>query len=71
MLYRDDIIRAQMAAKRLTNQNLAEITGLSAPTISYIKNGHKEVALRNLAKVAESLGITMRDLFTFDEVEAA
>lgn len=71
MIYRDDLIRAKMGARRETNHTLAQKTGLSATTISFIRNGHSKVVLENLARVADVLQIEMRDLFTFDQRQAA
>lgn len=63
-MYRDDLIRAAMAAQRLTNQKLAEKAGLSAFTVSLVRNGSPTVRLSTLKAIADALGISLADLFT-------
>lgn len=62
-MYRDDLIRAAMAAQRLTNQKLAEKAGLSAFTVSLVRNGSPTVRLSTLKAIADALGISLADLF--------
>jgi DNA-binding XRE family transcriptional regulator len=63
--YRADLIRAAMASPKpkLTNEDLAEKAGLSAFTISAIRNGHPDVRLSSLVKVADALSLDMQQLF--------
>jgi transcriptional regulator with XRE-family HTH domain len=62
-MYRVDLINAAMGAKRLTNESLGELTGLSAKTISFVRNGDPNVKLPTLRAVADALGLTMSELF--------
>jgi transcriptional regulator with XRE-family HTH domain len=63
--YRADLIRAAMASPKpkLTNEDVAEKAGLSAFTVSAIRNGHPDVRLSSLVKVADALGLDMQQLF--------
>ena len=73
--YRADLIRAAMASPKpkLTNEVVAERTGLSTFTVSAIRNGHPDVRLSSLVKVADALSLDMRELFApvSKETEAA
>lgn len=60
--YRDDLIRAAQAALKKTNEELAELSGLSAGTISAIRNGG-DARVSSLHKVASALGVPMPRLF--------
>lgn len=62
-MYRIDLINAAMGAKRLTNESLGELTGLSAKTISFVRNGDSNVKLPTLRAVADALGLSMQELF--------
>lgn len=61
--YRTDVIRAEMARLQLTNELLAEKTGLSAGTISAVRNGSKRVMLSSLVAIAAALDIELQRLF--------
>jgi transcriptional regulator with XRE-family HTH domain len=60
--YRDDLIRAAQAALKKTNEELAELSGLSVGTISAIRNGG-DARVSSLRKVAFALGVPMPRLF--------
>lgn len=60
--YRDDLIRAAQAALKKTNEELAELSGLSVGTISAIRNGG-DARVSSLRKVASALGVPMQQLF--------
>jgi transcriptional regulator with XRE-family HTH domain len=63
--YRADLIRAAMASPnpKLTNEDVAEKAGLSTFTVSAIRNGHPDVRLSSLVRVADALSLDMRQLF--------
>jgi transcriptional regulator with XRE-family HTH domain len=61
--YRDDLIRGEMAAQKLTVADVAEQSGLSSFTVSAIRNGNGNVTLPSLQKVAGVLKIEMQRLF--------
>lgn len=62
-MYRDDLIRAAQAVQNLTNEALAEKSGLNVNTISAIRRGKQHVEVPTLQKVADALGLTMQQLF--------
>lgn len=63
-MYRDDLIRAKKAAKKLTIEDLVTVTGLNKNTISDICNGKDNPELNSLKKVAEALDIDLETLFS-------
>lgn len=63
-MYRDDLIRAKKAARKLTLEDLETKTGLNKNTISDICNGKENIELQSLQKIALALGISMSDLFS-------
>jgi transcriptional regulator with XRE-family HTH domain len=63
-MYRDDIIRAEMAAQRKTEEFLAEKTGLARSTVSEIRNGKAaNPTIKSLAAIADELKIPLSRLF--------
>jgi transcriptional regulator with XRE-family HTH domain len=62
-MYRDDLIRAEMGRQNLARATLAEKAGLNINTVYAICRGKEHVEVPTLAKVAESLGLTMQQLF--------
>ncbi|HEV2704944.1 MAG TPA: helix-turn-helix transcriptional regulator [Pyrinomonadaceae bacterium] len=56
-LYRDDLIRAAMAAKGYKNKTLAQVANLNPSTISSIKNGNPNVTLPTLKSATDALGL--------------
>ena len=49
----------------LTQEALAEKTGLSTTYIGYIEIGQKRPILRTLNKIATALGVKVRDLIPY------
>lgn len=63
-MYRDDIIRAEMAAQRITEEILAEKTRLNRTTISELRNGKAvNPTVLTLSKIARELKIPLSSLF--------
>lgn len=60
MKYRSD--------SEVTQEKLAEITGLSAPYISQIENGHKKASLNTLVAISNALEITVNELLTGNQL---
>ncbi len=54
-------------ARRLSQEQLAELVGLEYQTISRIETGIYFSSFENLQKIAKALNITMKDLFDFSE----
>lgn len=66
--YRREPINRAMGAERLTNEQVAEKSGVLPKTVSAIRNG-RAVKLESLKKVAKALGVSMAELC--DEEAAA
>ena len=57
-------LRTQMG---LSQDELAFRCGLTTPMISYIENGTRNASFETLEKLAHGLGVTMSELFDYDE----
>ena len=57
-----DMILAARKAKKMRQEDLAAGVGLSRAQIANIESGRSDVPMRTLARFAEALGTTMRDL---------
>ena len=53
----------------LSQEQLAEVVGLSAKTISYIENGKNTLSFNKLPLLAKGLGVPVYKLFVFNEIE--
>lgn len=62
-MYRDDLIRSEQAARRLTLEQLAEKSGVHQHTVRAICNGKETVQVATLNKVATALNISLHRLF--------
>lgn len=62
-MYRDDLIRAELEKQKLSRAALAVKAGLNVNTVSAICRGKEHVEVPTLERVAESLGLTMQQLF--------
>jgi len=52
-------------SKNMTQENLAELTGMDTPNLSNIERGKKFVSAETLSKLAKALNITESTLFDF------
>jgi transcriptional regulator with XRE-family HTH domain len=57
-----ETIREHRKRANLTQESIAEKTGLSVVFISLLENGHRTVSVDALLKIAKSLGVRIRDL---------
>lgn len=53
----------------LSQEQLAELTGLHRTYISDVERGLRSISLGNIEKIARSLKIEIYKLFIFEEVE--
>ncbi|MFH1469397.1 MAG: helix-turn-helix transcriptional regulator [Pseudomonadota bacterium] len=53
--------------RKLTQEQLAERSGLAPPTLSRIERGRQAPSLRALERIAEALGVSVASLVTLDE----
>ena len=49
--------------KKLSQEKLAELADIHRTYIGQIENGKRNIALKNVAKIAKALGVSIRDLF--------
>ena len=56
-------IRALRKERGLSQEELAELSGLDRTYISGIERGLRNVALRNIEALAQALGVSMAELF--------
>lgn len=53
--------------RQLTQENLAELTGLSVEFLSYIERGIHAPSFKTLEKLSEVLEVSFSELFNFDK----
>ena len=53
----------------ISQEKLAELTGLSTKTISYIENSKNTLSFNKLPLFANALGVPVYKLFVFDDTE--
>jgi transcriptional regulator with XRE-family HTH domain len=56
-------VRSYRLKKKLSQEKLAEIANLHRTYIGQIESGQRNIALKNIAKIAKALGIKIKDLF--------
>jgi transcriptional regulator with XRE-family HTH domain len=56
-------IRTLRKERGLSQEDLAELSGLDRTYISGIERGIRNVALRNIEALAQALGVSLADLF--------
>lgn len=49
----------------LSQEQLAELTDLDAMTIAFIEQGRREPRLKTLKRIADALGVRVKDLIPF------
>ena len=67
MLSRDEIgqqIRRQRRARGMSLQDVAEVTGISASTLSKIENGIVELNYTRMIAISEGIGVNLTELIT-------
>jgi transcriptional regulator with XRE-family HTH domain len=60
-------IRKVRSLRRLSKENLAAELGISQKAYSKIENGSTEVTVSRLQKIADTLGISLAELLSFDD----
>ncbi len=56
-------VRHFRTKKKLSQEELAEIAGIHRTYIGQIESGKRNIALKNVAKLAKALGVKVKDLF--------
>lgn len=60
-------LRFRRMKRGLSQEDLAELSGVSQATIGSVERGEKSQSVQTLAKVANALNIDLYKLFIFDE----
>ncbi len=60
-------IRKIRDLKGLSQENMADMLGLSLPTYADIERGKKDVTIGRLETIAERLGVTLNDIMNFND----
>ncbi|WP_135230608.1 helix-turn-helix domain-containing protein [Deinococcus fonticola] len=55
-------LRAARRAKDMTLEDLAEASGMNWSYISQVESGHRNIAVDNMWKLAQGLGVELREL---------
>jgi transcriptional regulator with XRE-family HTH domain len=58
-------LQALRIKRGLSQEQLAERSGLSTITISFIEQGRRKPQLKTLEKIADALGVRVKDLIPF------
>lgn len=56
-------VRKYRQKKKLSQEGLAELADLHRTYIGQIECGKRNIALKNIAKLAKALNVSVRDLF--------
>jgi transcriptional regulator with XRE-family HTH domain len=59
-------VRALRKKRGLTQEQLAEATGLSVNFISFVERGIKSPSLANMGRIAKALNVPVMELFNFE-----
>ena len=62
-LFRENLKKCRKA-KKYTQVKLAMLAGLSQDYISHIECGRRSPSLETITRIAETLGVEVKDLFT-------
>lgn len=62
-----DKIRKIRDLRGLSQENMADMLGLSLPTYADIERGKKDVTIGRLETIAEKLGVTLNDIMNFND----
>lgn len=60
--YRADLLRGEKGRLDWTDQDIADKSGVSVPTVRAILRGETNVRFANIMKVARALGVTLQQL---------
>ncbi len=58
-------IKELRSAKRITQEDLAELSGLSRQYVGDVERGTRNISLVNIEKIATALEITLSELLKF------
>lgn len=61
-----DNVRKERLAKNLSQESLADLAGLHRTYIGMIERAEKNITLVSIEKIANALGLRLKDLIDFD-----
>ena len=64
----DSKIHVYRAARRMTQQELADLVGVSRQTIIQLERNRYNPSMQLVYSIAQEFGVTIEDLFDFSEV---
>ena len=59
-----DAVRTQRKRLKMTQEKLAEKTGLSVVFLSLLENGHRTISVDALLRIAKALGVRATELMS-------
>ncbi len=62
-------VKIERVKKDLSQDDLAELSGISRPTIGAIERGENAPSIETAANIARGLGIDLYKMFIFDDIE--
>jgi len=60
-------VKKYRKAKNISQEKLAELSGLHRTYISAVERGTRSISIKNVQKIADSLGIEIYLLFVFND----
>ena len=57
------VVRERRLQLHMTQEELAEVTGLHRTYISEVERGERNISLENISKIASALQISLQNLF--------
>lgn len=58
-------LRKMRKSKGLSQEKLAELSGLHRTYIGAVERGERNIALNNIYRIAQALGVDIKELFDF------
>lgn len=56
-------VRRLRRGQKISQEKLAELSGLHRTYVGAIERGERNVSLKNIERIAKALGVEIRDLF--------
>jgi transcriptional regulator with XRE-family HTH domain len=62
-------IRQLRHEAKISQEKLAELSGLDRTYINGVENGRRNISIINIEKIASAFGITLKNFFNFKEID--
>lgn len=62
-------VRELRKRREMTQQQLAERAGMNTKFLGELENGHRDLRVMTISRLAKSLGVELADIFHFNEVD--